>query len=85
MAQAKVTNFFKTRKGTSDIHASKRRKVQSIQDNVVILHTSLEENTVESKVSVQPLDKSEIIGNLNVPTVNKQLKWTEETEVKLWQ
>ena len=82
MAQAKVTNFFKTRKGTSDIHASKRRKVQSIQDNIVISQTSLEENAVESKVSVQPLDKSEI---LNVPTVNKQLESTGETEVRLWQ
>ena len=85
MAQAKVTNFFKTRKGTSDIHASKRRKVQSIQDNVVISQTSLEENAVESKVSVQPLDKSEILGNLNAPAVNKQLESTEETEVRLRQ
>ena len=51
----------------------------------MISQTSLEENTVESKVSVQPLDKSEILGNLNVPTVNKQLESTGETEVRLWQ
>ena len=82
MAQAKVTSFFKTRKGTSDVHASKRRKLQSVQNDVVISQTSLEEKADPCESKMHPLVNSEILGNLNVQSVNKTRSSLSEPKEK---
>ena len=77
MAQAKVTNFFRARKGSEDIHPSKRRKVESLNafDSTVV---SLPPEKVTAPEGPKVLrsrrgKKVENVAseNLNVQTVNK--------------
>ena len=82
MAQAKVTNFFKTRKGSDNIHASKRRKLLNVVEDNIISHVFTEDKISIPEPGIQPQSKSEISVNLNVRSVNNHKSAsTKKTEV----
>ena len=83
-SQTKVNSFFKTRKSSNNIHASKRRKLQNVQEDNLRSQVLSEDKTLIPQPTVQAKSKNEIYGNLNVRTVNKsrEVGSTKETEVR---
>ncbi len=73
MAQAKVTNFFKIRKGSDIVHPSKRSKLD-IEEQ--ISHAAVEEKCKEPEAAKQLKKVSVMLmfagSNLNAPGVNKR-------------
>nr|AUG68261.1 mVenus-Cdt1 [Cloning vector pCS2plus_mVenus-Cdt1] len=67
MAQTSVTNFFASRKRGADIHASKRRKVQRLTQDVETENVSVSEQANAELQSSRPAGK----GDLKVPELQK--------------